>query len=116
MPRDAGPELLVVQKAFDLVIWGCRHVARFPRSYRVTLGDRLEHRLYSILEDLLRAKYTRERMNILRGINCELELLRYQFRVASELKCLSHESYGHAARSVNEIGQMVGGWMKSAKA
>ena len=44
----AGPEMLLITKAYDLVVWSCRHVAKFPRSYRFTLGDRLEIRLYEV--------------------------------------------------------------------
>jgi hypothetical protein len=113
MPQDAGGELLVISKAYDLVLWSCRHIGKFPRSHRFTLGDRLEQRLYDMLEQLVRARYTRERAPLLRSVNLDLELLRFQFRLAKDLHCLSVDSYGHAARTVNEIGQMIGGWLKT---
>ena len=40
MPK-ATAELIVITKMYDLVIWGCQHVARFPRSHKFTIGDRL---------------------------------------------------------------------------
>ena len=113
MPK-ATDDMLVITKFYDLVIWSCNHVAKFPRSHRFTLGDRLELRIYSVLELLLRAKYTRERLDILHDVNMELELLRFQFRIAKDLKCLSLDSYGYASRVVNEIGQLVGGWIKQS--
>ena len=112
----AGPEMLVITKVYDLVIWSCRHVAKFPRSHRFTLGDRLEVRLYQVLEMLIRAKYTRDRVSILRAVNVELELLRFQFRMAKDLQCLSVDSYGYAARSVDEVGRLLGGWVKQSEA
>ena len=114
MPAEADGELLVIARTYELVQWTCQHLIRFPRSFRCTLGDRLEHRLYDVLDGLLRAKYCRDREPILRGVNMDLELLRFQFRLAKDLRCLSLDSYGFAARSLNEIGQMVGGWCKSA--
>jgi hypothetical protein len=42
--------MLLITKVYDLVVWSCRHVAKFPRSHRFTLGDRLEVRLYEVLE------------------------------------------------------------------
>ena len=113
MPK-ANTELLVITKMYELALWGANHVAKFPRSHRFTLGDRLEVRLYLILEMLIRSKYTHERAGILREVNLELELLRFQFRMAKDLKCLSLESYGRAARSVNEVGQLVGGWIRKS--
>ena len=88
----AAPEMAVVTKVYDLVIWSCQHIAKFPRSQRFTLGDRLEMRLYDVLEKLLRAKYSRDRLPMLREVNMELELLRFQFRIAKDLKCLSLEA------------------------
>ena len=38
----APPEMLVIAKVYDLVLWSCHHTAKFPRSHRFTLGDRLE--------------------------------------------------------------------------
>ncbi len=114
MSAEGTGELQVIAKAYELVTWSCRHIAKFPRSYRSTLGDRLEHRLYDVLDGLIRAKYDRERVGILRGVNLDLELLRFQFRLATDLHCLSLDSMGFAARCVNEIGQMVGGWLKAS--
>ena len=84
MPK-APAEMVVITKVYDLVIWSCHHIAKFPRSHRFTLGDRLEIRLYDVLEKLLRAKYSRDRLPLLRDVNMDLELLRFQFRIAKDL-------------------------------
>jgi hypothetical protein len=113
---QAKTELVVIDKAYQLLVWCSERIARFPRSHRFTVGQRLEGRLAGILESLLRAKYNRDRGPLRRQVNLELELLRFQLRLAKDLKCWSVESYGHAARTVNEVGQMVGGWIKQTAA
>ena len=96
----APAELVAVTKMYDLVLWTCRHTAKFPRSYRFTLGDRMERRLYDLLDLLLRAKYARERVSLLKDANMELELLRFQFRLAKDLQCLSLDSWiGHVGHA-----------------
>jgi hypothetical protein len=106
-------ELPVILRAYDLAKWGCERLANFPRSYRFTLGEALEKRLYLVLDLLVRARYdSRHRVALLADANVELELLRFQFRLAKDLKCLSLDSYGFAARTVNEVGVMVGGWLR----
>ena len=115
MPQ-ASPELVVIAKLYDLVLWSCHHIEKFPRSHRFTLGDRLEVRLYVVLELLLKAKYTRSRLVLLEQANLEIELLRFQFRLAKDLHCLPIDSYGHAARSVDEVGRLVGGWRRQSAA
>lgn len=110
---QAPVELTVIDRTYNLVIWTCKHIAGFPRSFRCTLGDGMELRLYRVLEWLLRAKYNSgDRPALLRDVNMELELLRFQYRMAKDLRCLSVDSYEHATRTVNEVGKMVGGWMK----
>ncbi|MFZ0256739.1 MAG: diversity-generating retroelement protein Avd [Gammaproteobacteria bacterium] len=111
---EAPSELQVIDKVYELVLWSCRHIARFPRSHRFTLGERMERRLYTLLETLLRAKYSRDKGQLLRQANMELELLRFQFRLAKDLQCLNLKGYEHAARAVDEVGRMVGGWLKGA--
>ena len=108
----ATPEMAIITKFYDLIIWSCNHIAKFPRIHKFTLGDRLANRLQRILELLLRAKYNRQRLPLLEEANMELELLRFQLRMAVDLRCLPVESYGFASRSVNEVGQLLGGWMK----
>jgi hypothetical protein len=115
MPK-APEELQVITKAHDFTVWTSNHIAKFPRSHRFTLGDRLELRVLDLLELLLRAKYTADRGDLLREANLVLEFLRFQFRLGKDLKCLSLESYGYASRTLNEIGQLVGGWIKSSGA
>ena len=55
---------------------------------------------------------TRDRLTLLQQANLDLELLRFQFRAVKDLKCLSIDSYGSASRFVNEIGKLVGGWLR----
>src|SRR5262249_40583657 len=109
----AEEQLAVIVKTFDLVKWSCQHTGRFPRNHRFTLGERIERRLYDLLETLVQARYTRDRQPLLRQANLSLEILRFQMRLAHELNCLRTNSYGFATQALQEIGAMVGGWMKA---
>ena len=59
------PELVIITKTYDLILWSCNHTSRFPRQHRFVLGERLERNLYDLLETLIRAKYRRERATLL---------------------------------------------------
>jgi hypothetical protein len=43
-----------------------------------------------------------------------LEILRFQMRLAKDLQCLKLPSYAFAARAIDEIGKLLGGWLKSS--
>ena len=105
---------MVITRAYDLVLWSCHHTGRFPRSHRFVLGERIERRLYDLLETLIQARYTRDRQALLRQANLSLEVLRFQMRLAHDLQCLRTQSYGFASELLQEIGRMVGGWLKAS--
>jgi hypothetical protein len=65
------------------------------------------------LEELVEATYTRDRKVHLGRANLGLEKLRFFFRLAMEMRYLDQGRYEHAARSLNDIGRLVGGWAKA---
>lgn len=106
--------MTVITKTYDLILWSCHHTGKFPRNHRFVLGERIERNLYDLLELLLRAKYTKQRIEFLEQANLGLEILRFQMRLANDLQCLKVESYGFAAKAIDEIGKLVGGWLKNS--
>lgn len=112
--RKRIDELTVITKAYDLILWSCNHTGKFPRNHRFVLGERIERNLYELLETLIRAKYTKQRQELLEQANLRLEILRFQIRLAKDLQCLKVESYGFAAKAIDEIGRLIGGWIKSS--
>lgn len=75
-------ELKVIQDFYDFMLWLIRHTEKFPRHHRYALGMAMENRLQRILELLLRAKYSRKKSEYLSDANIELEVLRFQMRLA----------------------------------
>ena len=82
MPRDE--ELPIIRAFYDFVLWLNPKIAKFPRDQRFVLGERMERQLYEVLENLIRAKYTRSRRAILDQVNLDLEILRFQIRLAKD--------------------------------
>ena len=106
-------ELTVITKTYDLILWSCNHLSQFPRNHSFVLSERIERNHYGLLETLIAAKYTKNRQRLLEDANLSLEVLRFQMRLAKDLQCLKVESYGFAAKSIDEIGRLVGGWFRS---
>lgn len=111
--RQTSPAL---EKMYQFLLWLIPTVEKFPRNYKFMLGDRLHCTALDVLEGLIEATYTRNRLKILEGVNLGLEKLRIFFRLANELKVLDVRRYEHAARAIDEIGRLVGGWMKTHRA
>ena len=111
--NEKNQELIVITKTYDLILWSCNHTSRFPRNHRFVLGERIERNLYNLLETLIRAKYTKQRQRLLEDANLMLETLRFQMRLAKDLQCLKINSYGFASKAIDEIGRLIGGWLRS---
>ena len=45
--------------------------------------------------------------------NLKLEILRFQMRLAKDLQCLKPQSYAFAAKAIDEVGRLIGGWLRS---
>ena len=106
-------ELKVISDFYDFSLWLTRHVEKFPRHHRYSLGRDMEGRLQAILALLVRAKYTRDKAAFLADANIELEVLRFQVRLAKDLEALPPKSHAHAAKVMGEIGSQIGGWLAS---
>lgn len=108
--RQTGPAL---EKAYQFVLWLVPTVEKFPRSQKFLLGDRLQQTAVDMIEGLIEATYTRDRGRILDRVNLMIEKLRYLVRLAKDLRHLDLRRYEFAARNLDEIGRLVGGWMKA---
>jgi hypothetical protein len=109
-------ELKVIRDCYDLAKYLSEQVRKFPRSYRYTLGADIERRVQGLLAGLLRVKYTagaEVKTRLLSEINIELEVLRFQLRLAADLRAQALVNQGHAWRLVEGVGVQVGGWLRA---
>jgi len=109
-----GPK--VITRSYDFIRWAIPHIAKFPRNQRYTLGERIENKLIGLLERLIEAQYSKDKIAILRKANLEIEQLRYLFRLSYDLRLINLKAYELSSRSLLEIGSQVGGWLKHEKA
>ena len=109
--RRTGP---AVEAHYQFLNWLMPTIARFPREQRFLLGDRIQATALDVLEALIEATYTRERRAHLARANLGLEKLRFFMRLAHEQRHLDARRYEHAARAIDEVGRLVGGWAKAS--
>lgn len=97
---------------YQLLLWLTPAVEKFPRSQKFLLGDRIQTTALDVQESLLEATYTKARTRPLNSANMGLEKLRMFFRLAYDLRYLDMCRYEHAARSLDDVGRLVGGWIR----
>lgn len=107
-------ELRVISRAYDLIVYAIPLGQKFPKPHRFSLGVRLENVLYDVLLDLVHAKYSSAKRERLQGVNLNIEKARFLIRLACDFRVLSTGAYEQAAKRLNEIGILTGGWIKKA--
>ena len=108
--RPTGPAL---EAMYRFQLWLIPTLEKFPRSQRFLLGDRIQSTSLDVLERLIEATYARQRRTALLAANMGLQKLRILHRLALDLRYLDARRYEYASRSIDEIGRLVGGWMKA---
>lgn len=106
---------VVVGKAYDLTLWLIQKVEHFPRAYRFSVGDRIVQSGMDLMLALVQAAYSSDKAKLLEGASALSNKLRYLLRLAKDLKLISIDAYGFSTGNVDEIGRMVGGWMKAGR-
>ena len=108
-------KLSILQKTYDLIKWYVPLLNKLPKNHKFNLGDRLICRLYDILEQLILARYERNKLPRLEKLNSSLEIIRYQTRLLLDFNLINEQRYEYVSKLINEIGVELGGWIKQQK-
>jgi hypothetical protein len=96
-----------------LLTWTAERVAKFPRDHKFTVGDRLLETCLDIMAALTEAAYRRDKQAVLAAASRGLVRARILSRLARVLLCLSEAQHLHFVRESDEVGRMLGGWIRS---
>lgn len=113
--KSGMKDAVIIQKIYDLLLWVIPQIERFPGSHRFLLGDRIEIKLLEIQDFLINAYYTREKEEFLKSANLKCEQVRVLVRLCKDLKIMGIDKYKYASERIDEIGRMIGGWIKSLR-
>jgi hypothetical protein len=106
----------IFAKLYDLLRWLLPATTKYSREYRFSLALPTQENAFLLQRHLVAAaklQNARDSSAHLRQADIELTLLRYKMRLARDLELLRPGSYEHASRLIDEIGRLLGGWMKN---
>jgi four helix bundle protein len=108
-------DLKIRQKCEDMIHYAYIAVRQFPKAEKFTLVSEIKMTMWRLLRLIITCNRRYYKKTILQELDTELDVLRSQIRLAMELKFLSFKKYETWSRLLDEIGRMIGGWMKSIK-
>ncbi len=109
--RDEG-RLPIVTRWLDLTAWLMKTTARFPKRWRPSLVSRVDEEALEVLLLLTEAAFVRRKLTLLRKVNVRLSRLRMLLEVSHRLEVLSPGALERATVAVDEVGRMLGGWIR----
>jgi len=89
----------------------------FQKDSKYTLGSKIDSLFLEVVEEIINASNSdkAEKQIFLRIASTKLDLLKFFLQISWEIKCLDNKKYILLSEKLNEIGRMLGGWIKSLK-
>jgi len=110
-------DIPIFKKAYELYKNFYSIRSSVSKQARYTIFLRCENVLLDIIEDILEASQLskNEKLPVLMKASLKLNLLRVFIRLMKDVKSIDLKNYALMEESVDEIGRMLGGWLKSTK-
>lgn len=68
-----------------------------------------------MLEGLIQARYSSDKLPQLKFLNSHLDILRHQTRLLLDFQLIEARRYEYAGQLINGIGTDLGGWIKQQR-
>lgn len=103
------------KKGYDLYKFFYAFRTTIPKQDKYTLWQRSESLLIEVLEGILCASYKSkfEKIPVLEKTSLKLNVLRVLIRLMKDIKCIDNKKYSMLEEILDEMGRMIGGWIRS---
>ena len=107
----------IIHRLIELYkIWH-EYFPRFSKLFRYDLGSKIDILFIEIVENVFTAQHRTKEQKIiyLHKSSEKLDILKFFLQVAWEVKELDNKKYIILSEKLNEIGRMLGGWIKQSR-
>ncbi len=105
----------ILKKSYELYKIFHEYRRVVPKQDRFTIYERCEHIILDLLELLIEASYGNKtrKVLILEKASVRLNMLRFMIRLMKETRTFDIKKYVTLQEIIDEIGRMLGGWIRS---
>lgn len=114
-PTSAEPHAALLARIEDLEAYTHAALLQYPKLERHLLCAEIRNSLNVILRLTVTAWKRYHKKTTLQELDIEIEVLRKWLTKSLRLKYITAHRYETWLSIVNDIGRMVGGWIKSAR-
>lgn len=110
-------QLTIQQEVYDMLIYAYPLLDNFPKSQKFSLVQDIKKSMDEVLKYAIMANKKYVKTTTLEKMDVELAALKIYVRLAFDLHYFKGaNNYMEFSRRLNEIGNMLGGWLKAEKA
>jgi len=115
-PGRLNLDIPIFQKTYELYKLFYQFTQHFPKKDRYTIGQKIECGILEVIEGIVTASQLSksEKLPILQKTSIKLDLLKVLIRLSKDLKILDNKKYLALESYLQEIGKMLGGWIKAS--
>jgi hypothetical protein len=108
-------DIPIFHKIYDLYKLLHSYQSIIPKTQRYTLWQKCENTALALWEALIETSHCRgeDRLQSLHRISNKLDLLKVLVRLSKETRTIDMKQYLAIQECTQEIGKMIGGWIKS---
>lgn len=110
-------EIPIFKKTYELYKYLCSLRTKVPKQDRYTIFQKCDEALLDLLESIMEAGQIpkTKKLEILERANLKLGCLRIFVRLMKDIKSIDLKTYAIFEEKLDEIGRMLGGWIRSTR-
>lgn len=112
-PDKPASELEILHKVDAMITYCYVVTGQFPKSEKPGLGRELREDCWELMRLVVVCNKRYHKKTTMQDVDSLHEVLRRKVRKAQELQLIPFRKYEHWAGLNDEIGKMIGGWIKS---
>lgn len=109
-------DIPILKKTYELYKVFNEYRRLIPKNDRYTVYVKVENAILDVIELLLEAGYSQKASKslLLEKASVKLNILRFLIRLMKETKVFDLKKYTTLQGIIDEIGRMLGGWIRSS--
>lgn len=104
--------LLIEKKIREMILYNHIMVMQFPKNEKYLLANKIRELGYEILESAITVNKKFHKKTTLSDLNVKHEILRQFVNLAFELKYIDSQKHRVSQIKIDEVGKLIGAWIK----
>ena len=109
-------ELIIYKQFIELIYYTEMITEKYPKVEKMGLVSNIKNNTYDGLKNVISAyKYyeKKDKLKFLNNLDINLKMIKVLVRISHKRKYISHKNYEAWSKKINNIGNLLGGWINS---